>query len=1027
MGITFAVPFFLWTFLTSLKFLFIISTIVFVFLVLLLGTIVVFSASKPRYRARGRKFNFLLSPEYHQQFSDSHQIPQNDSNSPIGLLLDKLITLVVDQFIESWYESISPSKRFPLAIRNELHLVVRRFQARIASVDLSDVIVNRILDIIREHFTYFCQAENLVELKGISSRIAKDSKEYHLAVAQNYNRGKLHKGVNISVDDPRNSGLDLQKDHLRKKVAGLLPILLSQSEASSDLVVSLIREILACTVLSSVCEVVAESDFFNLLIVNFIGANLRRRDQVKKLRAALEEHTRGANKANIKQNPKRPLKSDMNGQTDKTLKSDLNDQNERTFNDLLENSTDFSQDYGVELDDILGSPRALQAFRSYLLEQGRKKLLDIWEQIESIKSPLEDHENADLSLSLEFSSTDDLTKAFEMLIGSTMVVDSEELELLSQYINQKQFSKARRILFQIQSTLFDLLAAEVNIFIHCTYFHFSMLSLDHNELETKEDEPMAALDMTDDIAEKTEVSPVVFHAVEDAFNEIMKSSKATNEDQFYSQKEGSASFTSLLESVEVGPNIPTVPLTLALKKGLFGDDKDLTYEDSSSAPTASRLFEDASDTSDSDSDMDPLSDRETELGDLKVLFAAPGNLKLSEEVVNLDKDIERLSQQIMILTPLLRKAELTHNVTELKILKKAKLGLEREIDSKELQKQQYMVQENENSLYGKSRVQIQSYISGSEKGKEYILYIVEVQRFLSDDPTVPSAGWVVARRFSQFHHLHVYLRKRYPPVEGLKFPKKAVLMLKFQQRQLVEMRKAALEEYLCQLLKLPDVCGDRVFRSFLSSENFSFSRRKKPSLLKSLSSTKGIRPPPKQASNKGAPVAGSAVSKLMQNELNQYDSPRAFVKPICDLLIAIFDLNSSKGWLRGRALVVILQQGFGTTIENMVRDQERSIRSESRVHDLIESVTNMLFPNGKFRDPPAVRTTQEKAFTRKEARALFKAWMDITCSRIFGGGSTNYAHSHLFAMLQNDYLNLHLLLVVFDEITDAIQAEESEH
>lgn len=1022
LGCILVVPFFLWTFFTSFKFLFIISTIVFVFLVLLLGIIITFSVTKPHHRPRGRKFKFLLSSNYHQQFNVPDQIPRIDSNSPIEALLEKLITLVVDQFIESWYGSISPSKLFPSAIKDELHQVVRRFHVQIASVDLSDVIVNRILDIFREHFTYFCQAENLVELKGISSRIAKDSKEYQLAVAQNYNRGKLHKGVNISVDDHRNSGSDLQKEHLRKKVAGLLPILLSQNEASSDLVVSLVREILACTVLSSVCEVVAESDFFNLLIVNFIGANLRRRDQVKKLRAALEEHTRGAKRTNAQQNTKRPMKSD------------LNNQNKRTSNDLLEkssvdfpekNSSGFPQDHGIELGDILGSPRALEAFRSYLLEQGRKNLLDIWEQIESIKSPLEDHENADLSLSLEFSSADDLTKAFEMLTGSTMVVDSEEIELLSQYIHQENFSKARRILFQIQSSLFDILGAELNIFIHSDFFHSSMLSLDHNELETKEDEPIAALDVTEDIAEETEVSPVVFHAVEDAFDEIMKSSKAASKDQFYSQKEGSASFTSLLESVELGPNIPTVPLTLALKKGLFGDDKDLNYEDSSSAPTASRLFEDASDTSDSDSDMDPLSDRETELGDLKVLFAAPGNLKLSEEVVNLDQDIERLSQQIMILTPLLRKAELTHNVTELKILKKAKLGLEREIDSKELQKQQYMVQENENSLYGKSRVQIQSYISGSEMGRDYILYIVEVQRFLSDDPTVPSAGWVVARRFSQFHHLHVYLRKRYPPVEGLKFPKKAVLMLKFQQRQLVEMRKAALEEYLCQLLKLPDVCGDRVFRSFLSSENFSFSRRKKPSLLKSLSSTKGIRPSAKdQAPNKDFPVAGSAVSKLMQNELNQYDSPRAFVKPISDLLITIFDLNSSKGWLRGRALVVILQQVFGTTIENMVRDQEKSIRSETRVHDLIANVTNMLFPNGKFRDPPAVRTPQEKDTTRKEAKALFRAWMDITCSRIFGGGSTNYAHSHIFAMLQNDYLNLHLLLVVFDEIIDAIQAED---
>ena len=55
-------------------------------------------------------------------------------------------------------------------------------------------------------------------------------------------------------------------------------------------------EILACTVLCNVINLLTESDFYNLIIVKLIGDNLRRRDQVKQLRAALEEHTQKCSK-----------------------------------------------------------------------------------------------------------------------------------------------------------------------------------------------------------------------------------------------------------------------------------------------------------------------------------------------------------------------------------------------------------------------------------------------------------------------------------------------------------------------------------------------------------------------------------------------------------------------------------------------------------------------------------------------------------------------------------------------------------
>lgn len=43
-----------------------------------------------------------------------------------------------------------------------------------------------------------------------------------------------------------------------------------------------------------------------------------------------------------------------------------------------------------------------------------------------------------------------------------------------------------------------------------------------------------------------------------------------------------------------------------------------------------------------------------------------------------------------------------------------------------------------------------------------------------------------------------------------------------------------------------------------------------------------------------------------------------FSAPICDLVIAVFELNKKNNWLRRQAIVIILQQVLGGTIEKSV-------------------------------------------------------------------------------------------------------------
>lgn len=55
-----------------------------------------------------------------------------------------------------------------------------------------------------------------------------------------------------------------------------------------------------------------------------------------------------------------------------------------------------------------------------------------------------------------------------------------------------------------------------------------------------------------------------------------------------------------------------------------------------------------------------------------------------------------------------------------------------------------------------------------------------------------------------------------------------------------------------------------------------------------------------------ARVAGGGVEQM------------PFVKPICDLFLETFELNRGSSWLRGRAVVVVLHQLLGGTIEKYI-------------------------------------------------------------------------------------------------------------
>ena len=462
---------------------------------------------------------------------------------------------------------------------------------------------------------------------------------------------------------------------------------------------------------------------------------------------------------------------------------------------------------------------------------------------------------------------------------------------------------------------------------------------------------------------------------------------------------------------------------------------------------------------DEHADPEEFSDKEIED---EIHQAAPGDLGLAEAITALTIDIDKLISQDSVVDTLTRKAELTNNVAELRILGKSKSSLQREIRRKELQRQQYIVQESDNSLFGRASVHIKSIMVGKESdGQEFALYVIEVQRKAIEQ--MPAASWAVARRYSEFHDLHQRLRHRYPAVRSLHFPRRRLVMK--LQRDFLHKRRLSLETYLRELLRLPDVCRSRDLRAFLSqsailsatdaerngngSERRDIVSRIYNSVTDGMDDFLGNIPVLDQLSIAGQNLISAATSQYSslpvattpsadthavvpsvntaeaQAELEAFESKELepFVKPICDIFLEVFELNRSQNWLRGRAVVVVLHQLLGGTVERKVREMAKSFFSDAAILRYVGIVKDTMWPGGVFRREAKVRTEAEKAKSRREASVMLATLIPDLAGNVVGRANAQGAARRIAAVVNNGRLDTHLAYTMLDEVVQVLFPE----
>ncbi|KAK8866014.1 hypothetical protein IAR55_001165 [Kwoniella newhampshirensis] len=145
----------------------------------------------------------------------------------------------------------------------------------------------------------------------------------------------------------------------------------------------------------------------------------------------------------------------------------------------------------------------------------------------------------------------------------------------------------------------------------------------------------------------------------------------------------------------------------------------------------------------------------------------------------------------------------------------------------------------------------------------------------------------------------------------------------------------------------------------------------------------------------------------------------SFTGPICDLFIEIFDLKENN-WLRRQAIVVILQQFLGSTIERKVRDTFRTASTPDSFERILSGLEVTLFPGGERRPPSAPRTEQEMSETRVRASKKLGLLIPDIAANMIGKGNARRAARRVFGALQDKRLNQHLVLSILDEILNTM-------
>lgn len=1118
----------------------------------------------------------------------SHRLSQSPSpllpNMPtVSTSLNEVITFVVRDFVLSWYDDISSSPAFPTAVSTTLHSSVDQLLQRVCAVDFPSLIVKRILPKVTTHIEQFRLSEVVLRGAGLERRLTQ-SEELDMLLASKYasKDARLHPAVdNLSSTFTKQN----EEQHLRRIVDRIFPQILPEQDAQSNVLRIIVREIVACTVLYPLMDMIADPDFWNCTIDQVAGAAIHQQKLVSKVRNVLEAQssrrhrstpsklTSGGDTITVRTDNRkfqsflrsinrcsslldaRRLKNDIMVEIRRTRlllanheKDDWID-GERTEDvvafldrlytakrtveqriailgggeDPVTNMSETSTRSRVSFRDVLSNPTSLSYFMEFMDRRHRSLLVQFWLTVESFKNPLEavdsssededdpiQDPSASTTLREDVSMINDLYFSITPPHPCLSSISKKHVDTIRQYASNEvtpsdlENKKVRRSVMLAQREVEQGMEQDFEDF-QKSEFWFRVLedsSSDNARMAAPQSRSIAPLPATTPklnllpakrIA-RSESSPSL------AFSDLhlvsggrpvgsgyVKNPSAvasrSNIDVLMSPVTDAETaraplFDDPIDKVRDADEAERMQAIQAALTDIIATDEQLRHLHSNDGNLSSTVQGPGTThgMTEDDEYINAEDDEEDGTGSsvdtVKESFqlAGPGDLQLSYEIGRLENKLKELEAHATMLDTLIKKAELTGDTQELRLLRKAKSSMTREIRQLQFQKSQYEQQESANRLVPEStKVSIVNSTVGEEEGKSVVRYLVEVQQ-LAPDSTLTS-GWVVARRYNEFLRMHNQLRENYALVRALDFPgKRLVTSL---TSSFVDTRRQALEKYMQNLIAIPAVCESKELRAFLSrvspfiaSEvkdeepkgSSSYGRHLVRTMYRSVTESIDdmffgpsmldvmIQRLTRQAASLVG-IAGSAVNdeelvaqalkalgkvtpwdSLMQmsGDLKPLDgetSSSSFSAPICDLVLAVFELDKKNSWLRRQAIVIILQQVLGDTIERKMRQSLSSLYDESQLARALGMLRDTLWPGGEMRTPPQARTPEEKLRSRNEANRKLSALVPDLAANMIGRSNARRGARRIFAVLQNRRLNQHISYTILDELVAAIFPE----
>ncbi|KAF9084567.1 Intermediate filament protein [Mortierella sp. AD031] len=214
-----------------------------------------------------------------------YRTPIADTMPQFSEAVDEVIELIIRDYVAGWMRAITPEVVLQQRIEELLRIVLLRLKSRVMDLDLTQLLVTRLIPKVTAHVNDFRKAE--MTLRGnLLERSLTESDELDIMVASKFRNGKLHRALSTSV-----STKATEEAYLRNVVQTILPTLLPKSEVQSEILRHLLRELLVGAVLRPVMDLLSDPDYWNQNVDLYTGKAIREQKMVKKLREALKQHT----------------------------------------------------------------------------------------------------------------------------------------------------------------------------------------------------------------------------------------------------------------------------------------------------------------------------------------------------------------------------------------------------------------------------------------------------------------------------------------------------------------------------------------------------------------------------------------------------------------------------------------------------------------------------------------------------------------------------------------------------------------